>query len=102
MPLHRFTFRAMAAENELQLHAAQASLAQAAARAAMAEVGRIEAKYSRYRADSLLARINAAAGDAPVPIDEETRRLLVFADACHRQSDGVFDATSGVLRKAWR
>jgi FAD:protein FMN transferase len=102
MTLHRFTFRAMAADNELQVHASHASHANAAARAAIDEVQRIEAKYSRYRPDSLLSRINAQAGGAPVEIDEETRGLLLFADACHRQSDGLFDATSGVLRRAWR
>lgn len=101
MTLHRFTFRAMAADNEVQLHASHAAHADAAARAAVLEVKRIEAKYSRYRADSVLSRINAAAGGAPVEVDEETRRLLVFADACYRQSDGVFDATSGVLRRVW-
>jgi FAD:protein FMN transferase len=36
-----------------------------------------------------------------VPIDDETRSLLAYADACWRQSDGLFDATSGVLRRAW-
>jgi thiamine biosynthesis lipoprotein len=102
MTLHRFTFRAMAAENELQLHAEDPAGADAAARAATVEVERIEAKYSRYRPESLLSRINAAAGGVPVEIDEETRRLLIFADACYRQSDGAFDATSGVLRRAWR
>src|SRR5258706_7993927 len=102
MALHRFSFRAMAAENELQVHADDASRAQAAADAAIAEVRRIEAKYSRYRPDSVVSRINAAAGNDPVAIDEETARLLDFADACHRQSDGAFDATSGVLRRAWR
>ncbi|HET9653198.1 MAG TPA: FAD:protein FMN transferase [Usitatibacter sp.] len=102
MSLHRFTFRAMAAENEVQLHAANETHAAAAARFAVGEVKRIEAKYSRYRADSVLSRINAEAGGTPVTIDEETRRLLVFADACYRQSDGLFDATSGVLRRAWK
>ena len=102
MPLHRFTFKAMAAENEVQVHAEDASQADLAARAAIGEVKRIESKYSRYRPGSLLSRINAAAGREPVGIDEETRRLLLFADACYRQSDGAFDATSGVLRRAWR
>lgn len=102
MALHRFTFHAMAAENEVQVHAEDASHADLAARAAIVEVKRIESKYSRYRPDSLVSRINAAAGRDPVAIDEETRRLLVFADACYRQSDGAFDATSGVLRRAWR
>jgi len=102
MAPHRFTFRAMAAENEVQLHADDFHAAQSAAQAAIDEVQRIEAKYSRYRPGSLLSRINAAAGGAPVAIDEETRGLLLFADACWRQSEGLFDATSGVLRRVWR
>jgi thiamine biosynthesis lipoprotein len=100
--LHRFTFRAMAAENEVQVHSGSAGHARQAADAAIAEVALIEAKYSRYRADSIVSRINASAGEAPVPVDGETRALLAYADACYRQSGGLFDATSGVLRRAWR
>jgi FAD:protein FMN transferase len=99
--LHRFTFHAMAAENEVQVHADDAAAAERAANAAIAEVKRIEAKYSRYRGDSVVSRINAAAGAAPVAVDDETFALLGFADACFRQSGGLFDATSGVLRRAW-
>ena len=98
----RFAFRAMAAENELQVHADDAEAAGRAARAAIDEVHRIESKYSRYRPESLVSRINVAAGGAPVAIDEETARLLDFADACWRQSGGAFDPTSGILRRAWR
>jgi thiamine biosynthesis lipoprotein len=101
MTLHRFTFFAMAAENEVQVHAGDAALAEAAANAAIAEVKRVEAKYSRYLPDSVVSRINAAAGATPVAVDDETMGLLAFADACFRQSDGLFDATSGVLRRAW-
>jgi len=100
--LRRFTFRAMAAENELQLHVSDEAQADLAARAAIEEVKRIEAKYSRYRPESLLSRINASAGAEPVPIHGETRQLLYFADACFRQSGGLFDITSGVFRRAWK
>lgn len=102
MTLHRYPFRAMAAENELQLHADEPARADLAARAAIDEVKRVEAKYSRYRPASLVSRINAAAGGEAVPVDEETRGLLAFADACWRQSGGLFDITSGVLRHAWK
>ena len=102
MTLHRFTFRAMAADNEVQVHADDPALARHAATLAIAEVARLEAKYSRYLPDSIVSRINAAAGGAPVPIDEETSGLLSYADACFRQSAGLFDPTSGVLRRAWR
>ena len=102
MTLHRFTFRAMAAVNEVQIHCDDADFAAAAAARAIEEVQRIEAKFSRYRDDSVVASINSQAGGAPVPIDSETSALLGFADACFRQSGGSFDATSGVLRRAWR
>jgi FAD:protein FMN transferase len=98
----RFPFRAMASENELQVHAPSREQAARAARAAIAEVERIEAKYSRYRSDSIVSRINAAAGCEAVAVDAETSALLDYADACWRESGGLFDATSGVLRRAWR
>ena len=34
-------------------------------------------------------------------IDAETAALLSYADRCHRLTDGRFDLTSGVLRRAW-
>ena len=35
-------------------------------------------------------------------MDEETARMLDFADQCFHLSDGLFDITSGVLRKVWQ
>ena len=101
MKLFRQTFRAMAAEHEIQLAAADLARARRAADAAIADVRRIEAKYSRYRDDSVTTRINRAAGGAAVAIDAETAALLRYADQCHAQSGGLFDITSGVLRRAW-
>ena len=65
-----------------------------------AEVRRIEAKYSRYRDDSVLSRINQNAGQT-VALDNETLWLINYACACFEQSDGLFDISSGVLRQAW-
>ena len=61
---------------------------------------RIEQKFSRYHPGNIVARINASAG-APVAVDEETANLLDFAALVHKLSDGMFDITSGVLRRAW-
>ncbi|RPJ43693.1 MAG: FAD:protein FMN transferase, partial [Candidatus Latescibacterota bacterium] len=69
-------------------------------RLAADEANRIEQKFSRYRTDGVVHAINASDG-APIRVDEETARLLGFADRCHRLSDGRFDITSGVLRRAW-
>ena len=43
----------------------------------------------------------AAAGGA-IDVDTETAALLDYADTCHRQSGGLFDISSGLLRQAWR
>ena len=99
--LFRFKFHAMAAEHDLQLFASSGQLAERVAEAAIADVARIEAKYSRYRDDSVTTRINRAAGRERVAIDAETAALLRYADQCFRLSEGRFDITSGVLRRVW-
>ncbi len=69
---------------------------------AMAEVHRVEAKYSRYRAESVISQINATAGQAEaLAVDDETAALLDFAATLHTDSEGRFDVSSGVLRRAW-
>ena len=61
---------------------------------------RIEDKYSRYRCGNVIDEINTAGGRI-VTVDEETAKLLDFAATLHDLSDGLFDVTSGVLRRAW-
>ena len=97
----RYAFRAMASSHELQLWAASEAHADRAARVAIADVARIEAKFTRYRDDSVTSAINRNAGGKPVPIDAETASLLRYAERCHALSGGRFDLTSGALRRAW-
>jgi FAD:protein FMN transferase len=95
-------FQAMACQCELQIDGLDRPAREAAARSAALEVRRIEAMYSRYREDSVVSRINAAAGHLHfVNIDDETHGLLDFAQQLFEQSHGLFDITSGVLRRAW-
>jgi thiamine biosynthesis lipoprotein len=102
MRAYRRDFTAMAGPCALQVYAGEAAPAEAALQAAEAEVRRIEAKYSRYRADSLLSAINASAGEAEgIEVDAETAGLLDYAAAAFTQSEGLFDISSGVLRRAW-
>lgn len=97
----RFEFSAMASPCSLQIDAQDEPAMRHAATQVIAEVTRIEKKFSRYTADSVISRINEAAGHNAVDIDAETSSLLDFADALWRQSEGLFDITSGVLRQAW-
>ncbi len=61
---------------------------------------RIEHKFSRYRQDNIVHRINTSNG-RPIHVDDETARLLDFAATLTALSEGRFDITSGILRKAW-
>jgi thiamine biosynthesis lipoprotein len=101
MARRRAAFRAMASEHTIVVDGVAEARADAAIAAAIADIRRIEAKYSRYRDDSVTSAINRAAGGAAVAVDAETAALLDYADQCFRISDGRFDVTSGVLRRAW-
>ncbi|GGD00420.1 FAD:protein FMN transferase [Undibacterium terreum] len=100
-PVFRIAFEAMASRCEIRLAAPDETAAGRLAQAAVDEVRRIEHKYSRYRPDSIVSRINAAAGKEAVECDEETSALLAYADCMYKASHGLFDITSGVLRRAW-
>lgn len=93
-------FTAMASPCELLLDTTDAHAAAELGRAAAAEAWRIEAKFSRYRADSIVSVINRSNGHAVV-VDGETAGLLDYAAHCYMLSEGRFDITSGVLRRCW-
>jgi thiamine biosynthesis lipoprotein len=95
------SFEAMASLCEVHIAGADRRMSERVAQVVAAEAWRIERKFSRYRSDNIVARINGAEG-ATVRVDDETARLLSYAAELHRLSGGRFDITSGVLRKVWR
>jgi FAD:protein FMN transferase len=100
--VYAFPFAAMGSDaNEVRIAARSGSEAFGLAQLASQEVLRIEAKYSRYRPDSTASLINASAGSAWVVCDEETLALISYGEALYQASQGLFDMTSGVLRRAW-
>lgn len=103
LSLYRFPFAAMGSRCELRLYATEEARAHACAQAAIADVERLDAKYSNYRTDSYAAAINrAAAAGGAIDVDAETATLIDYAATCFEQSEGLFDLTSGALRAAWR
>jgi len=99
--LHRFTFKAMACLNDLNLYCDDKKTAREIADQAIAMANSLEQRYSRYLPDSILSKINASAGQPGIIVDSETTALLDYAQTCYQQSNGLFDVTSGVLRKVW-
>ena len=94
------SFSAMASPCEIQIYCEEQNEAERAASLAFFETRRVELKFSRYRADNIIHAINNSQG-RPVGLDDETSRLLRYADQCYRLSERLFDITSGVLRRAW-
>jgi thiamine biosynthesis lipoprotein len=93
-------FEAMASPCTLLVDTDDRSEAEGLLAIAEGEARRIEQKFSRYRRDNLVYQINHAMG-RPVDVDEETALLIGYAATCFEMSDGMFDITSGVLRRVW-
>ncbi len=100
-PLRRLTWPALGTQCEVQYAATSDAQAAAFEQAAVAWVTAFETKYSRFRPDSLVSRINAAAGVAPVAIDPEMEQLLALCDRLHFMTQGVLDPTSLPLLRLW-
>ena len=94
-------FQAMASPCEVLMELDDAEMARRILDAVEAEALRIEHKFSRYRSDNIIYKINNAEAEL-ITVDDETARLLDFADELYRLSEGLFDITSGVLRKVWK
>ncbi len=102
MPRLHTRFRALGSPCEFQLYGDCEDQLEEIAAAGVQELERIEAKFSRYRDDSIVSQINRAAGSGRfITLDPETANLFTYADTAFEQSDELFDITSGVLRRAW-
>lgn len=97
----RGEFQSMASPCELLIETDDESLAHSLTKIAFEEASRIEQKFSRYRQDNIIYKINNSHGKK-INVDEETALLLDYADQCFQMSNGFFDVTSGVLREAWK
>ena len=95
------TFMAMASPCELLLDTDDWDDARAALERVHGEAARIEATFSRYLDGNVVHRINHSAG-RPVEVDAETASLIDYAATCWEASGGLFDITSGALRRVWK
>jgi thiamine biosynthesis lipoprotein len=78
-----------------------ASLAESAFSAALAELGRIERLATVHSDSSEIALLGRGAGAGPVPVSQDLDRILEAATEVARASGGAFDPTIGPLVRAW-
>lgn len=99
--LHRLEFRAMSTPCRVNFHDVSATLANELQRDIVRWVGQFEARYSRFIPDSLISKINAAAGEHWIETDPETDRLLQLCQELFFFTRGSFDPSASPLMKLW-
>jgi thiamine biosynthesis lipoprotein len=101
-PLRKVVWWALGTDCSLQFASADDARAESFVSAAKAWVERFEARYSRFRPDSLVSRINAAAGGDWVEVDAEMDQMLTLCGSVHFMTQGVLDVTALPLLRLWR
>ena len=99
--LFQHHFKALGGVNEILLYSADQATADNIFLLLENQVLEIEGAYSRYKPESIVSKINASAGKETVELDEESAALIDYADTLYQESDGLFDITSGILRRIW-
>ena len=98
---YRHAFRAMGTDCHIDFAAASEAQARRFKQYVADWLAKFEARYSRFLPDSLVSRINAAAGKDWVAIDEEDQSLFGLCDWFHWSTHGIFDPTAYPLIKLW-
>lgn len=99
--LHKLAFHAMSTVCRVNLHGVPADIARDFQRDVVTWTAQFEARYSRFIPDSLIGRINLAAGEHWVETDPETDRLFNLCQELFFFTRGSFDPTALPLIKLW-
>lgn len=100
--LYTKRFNAMGSPCEIKFYSDSKLQAQKKIVRLINTVRNLENRYSRYKSDSILSAINQQAAIAGrFKVDKQTESLLNYAHTCYLESDGLFDISSGALRKIW-
>ncbi|HZV33836.1 MAG TPA: FAD:protein FMN transferase, partial [Verrucomicrobiae bacterium] len=99
--LNQLTFAAMSTTCRVNFHGVAPDLARDFQQEVLRWVAWFESHYSRFIPESLIGRINAAAGLHWVEVDAETDALFNLCQEMVFFTRGVFDPTALPLLKLW-
>lgn len=99
--MRHLQFRALGTACQIKFREREDCRALQYAAEALDWIGKFEAKFSRFRADSLVSQINASAGKQWVETDAETEQMLDVAEGVFRLTDGILDPTLLPLLGVW-
>ena len=96
------THLTMGSELRVTAWTTDAARANEALEAVFGEFDRLDAMLSVWKEGSDIVRLNAAAGEHPVPVSPETREVLGIAHQVSEWTGGRFDVTFGALSGLWK
>jgi FAD:protein FMN transferase len=98
----QYTDHAMGTNVTVWLWTADERGAAEAAEAVFGEMKRLDKEMTTWDAASEVSQINAAAGDAPVVVSEETYAVIARAVDVSKRSKGLFDITVEAFKGLWK
>ena len=103
-PDHKLEYhdKAMGTTISIYLWTDDEAKAAKAAEAVFDEMRRIDRVMTTWTPDSEVSRINAAAGDKPVVVSEETFAVIERAQDVANRTHGIFDITVGAFKGLWK
>lgn len=97
----RLGFKAMGTQCEILYRADSEKQAVGYREEALAWVKWFEQRYTRFKEDSLVGRINAAAGKEWVELEDRDAQLFDLCGQLHFLTEGLFDPTTLPLSLIW-
>lgn len=99
--LHRFFHEAMATTFGIFIVHPDARYAAQAARAAFAELDKLEAKLSRFIPNSDISQINSLPPGQPLRLSEAAFESIQLCKSLYAETNRAFDITAGLLVDCW-
>ncbi|QDU61092.1 Thiamine biosynthesis lipoprotein ApbE precursor [Planctomycetes bacterium Pan216] len=85
----------------VSLYAPDKKTAEVATRAAFERIRALAGRYSERVPESDVSKLNKAAGDKPVTVDESVYQAIDHGQKMGRRTNGAFDITGGPLVALW-
>lgn len=98
---YKLAFQALGTVCRVHFRMLNPSLARDFQSSVLQWVAQFETQYSRFIPDSLISRINSAAGEHWVEIDRETENILQLCGEMVFFTRGAFDPTASPLIQLW-
>ena len=99
--IYRLAFPAMGTQCRVDFAAASSTAARGFRGQMFRWLSEFEGRFSRFIPDSLVSRVNQAAGLMPVAVDDEAESLFRLCDWFHWCTFGIFDPTALPLILLW-